>query len=414
MSIEIDWQKLISGPEGLKLAESIRSFIHDRFQQVALPRFIRSVQVHSFEFGDQAPRVTLKDICDPLPDFYEDDDEEDDEDDADDGEEKEGSKEKVAVDIAGSEAKDSLQHRREAAKQLPNLTAIQRPQLSRLQSSIGIVDHLSNPLLSRASTPGIPGGTSNLGYFNLPLSARLQGTQTPLAAVAGGGTPLHSHHPSLLGGPFQPTWQTRTQYLTSMSPDGEYDDPSTRPTTAHSTAHSHLSGTRSESTQQQPEIAATDTQIVLHVAYDGNIKMSLTAEILLDYPMTSFVGIPLKLNVTGISFDGVALLAYLKRKAHFCFLGPEDAEILVGAENKVDTEPTAGETGTHEKTAGGGTRVKIGDLLKEIRVETEIGQKEGGKQVLKNVSKVEKFVLEQVQRIFEDEFVYPSFWTFLV
>jgi distribution and morphology protein 12 len=27
---------------------------------------------------------------------------------------------------------------------------------------------------------------------------------------------------------------------------------------------------------------------------------------------------------------------------------------------------------------------------------------------------VESFVLEQVRRIFEDEFVYPSFWTFLV
>jgi hypothetical protein len=27
---------------------------------------------------------------------------------------------------------------------------------------------------------------------------------------------------------------------------------------------------------------------------------------------------------------------------------------------------------------------------------------------------VEKFVLEQIRRIFEDEFVWPSFWTFLV
>jgi distribution and morphology protein 12 len=52
--------------------------------------------------------------------------------------------------------------------------------------------------------------------------------------------------------------------------------------------------------------------------------------------------------------------------------------------------------------------------LHEIKVESEIGQRENGKQVLKNVGKVEKFVLEQVRRIFEDEFVYPSFWTFLV
>jgi len=47
-------------------------------------------------------------------------------------------------------------------------------------------------------------------------------------------------------------------------------------------------------------------------------------------------------------------------------------------------------------------------------VESEIGQKDGGRQVLKNVGKVEKFVLDKVREIFEDEFVFPSFWTILV
>ena len=55
-----------------------------------------------------------------------------------------------------------------------------------------------------------------------------------------------------------------------------------------------------------------------------------------------------------------------------------------------------------------------GGLLREIRVESEIGRQEGGRQVLKNVGKVERFVLEQVRRIFEEELVWPSFWTFLV
>ena len=44
----------------------------------------------------------------------------------------------------------------------------------------------------------------------------------------------------------------------------------------------------------------------------------------------------------------------------------------------------------------------------------KMGGAESGRQVLKNVDKIEKFILEQVQRIFEDECVYPSFWTFLV
>lgn len=155
---------------------------------------------------------------------------------------------------------------------------------------------------------------------------------------------------------------------------------------------------------------------MLHIAYTGSVRLSLTAEILLDYPMPSFVGIPLKLNIAGLSFDGVALIAYLRKRAHFCFLGPEDAETLVGAGGMQDD--TTGERAPADSQRGKarshGRRGGIGGLLKEIKVESEIGQKEGGKQVLKNVGKVEKFVLEQVRRIFEDEFVYPSFWTFLV
>ena len=143
-----------------------------------------------------------------------------------------------------------------------------------------------------------------------------------------------------------------------------------------------------------------DLQTVFRVRYSGDVKLSLTAEILLDYPMPSFVGIPVKLNITGLSFDGVAVVAYIRKRAHFCFLSPEDAATAIGPEDADEQ--------------GGGSGLKMGGLLQEIKVESEIGQRENGKQSLKNVGKVEKFVLEQVRRIFEDEFVYPSFWTFLV
>src|SRR2546423_1020952 len=77
MSIDIDWDRLTGGPDGSELAESIKLFIHQKFQEVTLPRFIRSVNVHSFDFGGIAPTIELKDICDPLPDFYQDDDDDD-------------------------------------------------------------------------------------------------------------------------------------------------------------------------------------------------------------------------------------------------------------------------------------------------------------------------------------------------
>src|ERR1700684_606027 len=71
MSIDLNWETLTTGPDGIALAEKIRDFVHEKFQTVTLPRFIKGVKVHAFEFGSIAPEVDIKDICDPLPDFYE-------------------------------------------------------------------------------------------------------------------------------------------------------------------------------------------------------------------------------------------------------------------------------------------------------------------------------------------------------
>lgn len=412
MSIDIDWQTLTTGPEGLALAESIKDFIHDKFQQVELPRFIRSVQVHSFDFGNECPVVQLKDICDPLPEFYANDDENDEEEQEDQG----GQSRQVGESLRPPEEAQRPVNANGHLHGPSALTSTSKPtfidtRTTGLRTNLGLADHISTPFLSRSNTPGIPGGTSNLSYFHLPLGAGLSGSQTPLAAVAG-GTPYSAHwdhHGGSLDA--QPREQLHHQAFS-------YPDPSSRPSTAESyqeipaqpEAENIPDAFKPSSSAKILLPDPMDTQVVLHTSYTGTVRLSITAEILLDYPMPSFVGIPLKLNITGLSFDGVALIAYLRKRAHFCFLGPDDAQALVGVEGH-------SHDGEHTHLGGRDSNTendKLGGLLREIRVESEIGRKEEGKQVLKNVGKVEKFVLEQVRRIFEDEFVWPSFWTFLV
>lgn len=173
-----------------------------------------------------------------------------------------------------------------------------------------------------------------------------------------------------------------------------------------------------EERQRFREPRVEDIQAVFRIKYAGDVKLLLTADILLDYPMPSFVGIPVRLSITGLTFDGVGVVANIRKRVHFCFLSPEDAVAAVGGEeNKVAAGSGNGNGGGTSGTGHGGmdgAKTKMGGLLQEIRVESEIGQRESGKQSLKNVGKVERFVLEQVRRIFEEEFVYPSFWTFLV
>ena len=449
MSIDINWDTLTSGADGAAMAESVRAFVHEKFQQVPLPRFIRSVKVLTFDFGSVPPDLELKDICDPLPDFYEDDALSSPSEGSAELEPKSDAKHADEFEISRDQT-GALQHdRHAAATRNPPATGeapLSTPLHSRTPSYMDArlpglraalahaPEQLGSPLLARAHTPGIPGGTSNLSYFHLPpLSAGLSGAATPLAAVAGAqfqngwpdyGAAARSPPAATRAG----SHHNRSASTSSLTPPSTADVNS-RPTSRHQDGSSSRRGSRGAFEQALPleqleqdrfespaslrfrERSVEDVQIVARVRYTGDVKLSLTAEINLDYPSPSFVGIPLKLNITGLTFDGVAILAYIKKRAHFCFLSPEDADTLVG--NDVDLDPANAAEGS-SSNGSGPRRARIGGLLEAIKVESEIGEKENGKQVLKNVGKVEKFVLDQVRRIFEDEFVYPSFWTFLV
>ncbi|KAL8370516.1 hypothetical protein RB595_000746 [Gaeumannomyces hyphopodioides] len=594
MSIELNWETLTQGPDGDELKNRIRDFIHAKFQTVPLPRFIKSVTVHDFQFGSIPPELELKDITDPLPDFYEEDPDADYDDDDDDDDDDEGGggagKEEVATVHSGPEpggppsgpGSSPEDHRAGHAQSSPlrpsggsSLDPGRWPRSgpgarqpgggggininTRLRGEAPAQD-LTSPFLG-TSTPGIlSGGTSNFSYFHSHLaSSGLSGTQTPLAAVAGahrvhppwldvhgfrgggngrgggqqqhqqqrddssssrgssrhkpagspvlevdGFTPSHSRHSSvsatpdpatqeparrgsplgIAGSGLAPLLQPRLREkhsVSTLAPTsvGNNSRPPTREkpvakseddvddhneggagakgaaggATTTAAAAAAAAGGNTDPTDQHREDGRRfreqrieDLQAVFRIRYAGDVKLLLTADILLDYPMPSFVGIPVRLSITGLTFDGVGVLAYIRKRVHFCFLSPEDAVAITGSgETEVGDEAGAEAGGgdraegqpqpqqqqqqqsppppsregrsrvtSSASTVGGESTTRMGGLLQEIRVESEIGQRESGKQSLRNVGKVERFVLEQVRRIFEEEFVYPSFWTFLV
>jgi distribution and morphology protein 12 len=380
MSIDIDWEALTTGPDGLALEQSIRDFIHDRFQQIDLPRFIQSVQVHSFEFGDVPPEICLVDIRDPLPEYYQDDEETENEDEAVADEEPATTAKESACqsNTRSATLSERRQQRRSFTKQPRQDTGDVPDPIPRMDfrpanlRSLNAVDSVSSPVLG-VNTPGIPGGTSNLGYFHLPLSAGLRsGTQTPLAAVAG----AHFQRPSAAP-PLHQSHQRSSISSTNSSIIAPPSPPVSPPL---------------------PQDTSRDFQAHFHVQFSGPIHLSLTADILLDYPMPSFVGIPMRLTVTGITFDGQAILAMMFRKGNVA----EETDQNKACFCFIVTPPEGG-------------NVAEQGLLREIKVETEIGRRDDGRgQSLKNVGKVEKFVLEQVRKVFEEELVWPSFWTFLI
>ncbi|KAI9868197.1 MAG: Mitochondrial distribution and morphology protein 12 [Trichoglossum hirsutum] len=403
MSIDISWPTLTSGPSGSVLAEQIRDFIDAKFQQVALPRFIQSVRVHAFDLGQVAPEVELRDLGDPLADFYEGGEEEEEEEEEEEGEDMAASRGTVRADdgpaVDNPDGPPPLRPHNQGGSRPPPLRT----------TTTDAPPPFSPPLLGRSPTPSVPGGTSTLNhYFHSPLTAGLSGSHTPLAAVAGAQLPAAAAA-AWLDYAASATEGAHPRAAAELRHDSSASVESLSPpsTAGSGSAKIHPEESAAAAAIPPPHTSPTlpsrrrrrrssDFQVIARVRYSGDVALSLTAMILLDYPMPSFVSIPVKLNITGLSFDGVAVLAFIRRKnVHFCFLSPEDAGAMgVGG--------------------GGGEKLGGGSLLREIKVESEIGQREGGKQSLKNVGKVEKFVLEQVRRIFEEEFVYPSFWTFLV
>ncbi|CAK7236317.1 Mitochondrial distribution and morphology protein 12 [Sporothrix bragantina] len=565
MSIDLNWETLTTGPDGQELAHRIRDFIHSKFQTVPLPRFIKSVTVHDFEFGSIGPELELKDITDPLPDFYEEDAEGDDDEDGSGGSNDSGDDDSDDGPQFSDEEELRRQRRRRQRQQEtasggygggPPRRDNERYRHSHAAAGGGGGRHHRHDLsgsshqtitgLGGATTPatagaaagtrgGVPGGTSNLlHHFHSHLTpAGWSGTQTPLAAMAGahlgggggnGGsyfdphnydysyasrqatrTPSPSHsrnpshsssisasdfyresvrltpanasggaassppsnHPSLLnhpalrekhsvstlaptsaGGASRPPTRDGKQRplsqvlggsaIADQEDDSSEGDNDMDRTLLLGRATGGPGGRPSPSPRPRREPRAEDMQAVFRIRYAGDVKLLLTADILLDYPMPSFVGIPVRLSITGLTFDGVGVLANIRKRVHFCFLSPEDALAAVGddepeedAEDETPiidddrvppTTPRRRPTTSTVNTAASPApsvpppppRTKMGGLLQEVRVESEIGQRESGKQSLKNVGKVERFVLEQVRRIFEEEFVYPSFWTFLV
>ncbi|PWW75638.1 hypothetical protein C7212DRAFT_205096 [Tuber magnatum] len=422
MSIEVNWETLTSGPDGARYAENIRSFVHERFQSVPFPKFIKSVNVHSFSFGNVPPDIEIKELCDPYPEFYEDDDDDDNDDCSDSGSADVGN-----GNVGGEDEHDYLlklereRRRKERRDDGGSNGGGARSPPPGLNPPPYTPDGRTGIPFRSPFTPGIPdtfpgrvgvagvatplfhrgGSSSNLHYFHSALSSGFTGTNTPTlpafqSPTSPGPPEIQPHSTSTSSVPSRPSTADSGGPVSSLnitdppSVGSSSGEPLRTPTSEDSPPRRSSSPAIPRLTEPRDQ----DTQIMARVRYSGDIRLELAAELLLEYPITNFVALPVRLVVTGCKFDGLACLAYIRRRAHFCFIDEEQAPDLDDGEELA--------------------RVRTKSLLKEIKVESEIGEKGKGKQVLKNVGKVERFVLEQVRRIFEEEFLFPSSWTFLV
>jgi distribution and morphology protein 12 len=304
MSINIDWDKLLE--DELRLSEKVREFLDNQFSKLQLPEYIQSLSVTKFRLGSVAPEITLKNITDPFPEFYDD-----------------------------YEALDSSDEEGE----------YEQPQHDSLQDSLAY----THPAPSLASPP--------LHYFHPALAASLlpnihSPRYTPLYGVSGLSSP-----------------RPQTPSVRSLNLPDSQRQPPTEPT-----------GVRPKGQKDD------DVQFWFEVKYNGDMNLGVTTTLLLNYPSPSFVSLPVRLTVKGLQVHSLAVVAYIQGRVLCSFIcdisGDGDAVTTLGTPM---------------------------DIIKDLSIESEIGAQDA---VLRNVDKIEKFLLDRLRSIVRDEVAWPGWITF--
>ncbi|KAH7889482.1 hypothetical protein F5I97DRAFT_1948056 [Phlebopus sp. FC_14] len=166
--------------------------------------------------------------------------------------------------------------------------------------------------------------------------------------------------------------------------------------------------------RNQLQQSRPDIQLHLHLNWNSNLRLTLTTSLLINYPSPSFMSLPIKLSVIGLVFNGEVALAYegSRGRVHVCVLDELDP---YGPACR--RERSQSSTPSDIDDDGGGKRegkpLPVGQrLLPSILIESEIGQTD--KHVLKNVTRVERFIQDVIRKTIEEELVFPNFHTLIL
>ncbi|KAJ3039714.1 Mitochondrial distribution and morphology protein 12 [Rhizophlyctis rosea] len=435
MSFIIAWELLNDGEDAARL----RTFLNNRFASIQRPPFIGNMEVTDLDFGDEPPDLTIKDICDPLPEFYLPDDyhgwnpRDTPPDHSPPGSSYAASSEEQTTSGRGDVS--GLGHSREYSSDIGGGMRTSMEEL-RPWGATSYRDNLSGFVINGSA--GSEAGTRSTdsrrvdGSDHFSYAASVDGRANPPTVYSEEdnhqllrhrhkldrnlnlqhSTPpppfrqTHSLPPTPpafkrnsyglgLGLGISPATPGPASNNTSYFPPQPYPHhhhtsspaPSSSPASMATPAASGADIAHPEyfidhprhSIEQniavqyaQARRRESDAQIELNMDYKGNMRLVINTQLIVNFPTPNFMVLPLTLTLTGFSFQATAVIAHLGDRINFCF-----------------RDPGAGES-----------------VLHDVSIDSEIGDK--NRQVLKNVGRIEKFILEQLRKLIEDYFVFPN------
>jgi len=385
MSIDLEWHKLDSS-----LSSTLVDLLNKQLANTSRPSFIGPVEVTALDFGSASPDVELVDMRDVYRDFLEDDEENE-----------EAEPETVKVNEGAEDEEGFEWVSRKAARARSLLEEVPAYHLSPPHMRYGhgpVTDMFASTPNMYASRAGFTPALTDL-RFSFPYASGYASPlyRPPLNPRLSFGSVFNS-----AAGTNNPPSPARKASLSS-TPSEEQAVPPTKPSNHH-----------------------PNLQLHLHISWHSNLRITFTTSLLINYPSPMFMSLPIKLSVTGLVFNGEIAVAYEgeRKRVHLCVLDDLDPYgPLAGERHKRDTPPSAvtpaehDDDQTHTPGFNGSSRpskpLPAGQrLLPSIFIESEIGQAD--KHVLKNVTRVERFIQDVIRKTVEEELVFPNFHTIVL
>ncbi|KAG5417912.1 MDM12 [Candida metapsilosis] len=355
MSFDINWDTLRNDAD---ISNSIREFLHDQLQTLTLPSYISNLQVVDFSLGDIPPEVTIRHIGDPFPDFYTPED--------DDSTEEAGSS--VSNEPKESEDDDDEQDDDDEEDYMEDKLSTIAEGESMIYTETPIQQH-SEQMQDSASSHQPPVLRSKESFQSVfhPYGVNgILGSANATTSGTGTETPTHILNPNLLSSRAVPKIATKSETKAS-------------------------------------NVGVNDIQFIVEINYKGDMHIDLLVTLLVNYPSPKFISLPIKLHVTDLVVHSIATIAYLNKSVYLSFLCDvnDDFDISGLASNASTPGGNIVDYYFHDPHS----KERI-DIIKKIRIESEIGEVENN--VLRNVGKVEKFLMEQLRGILREEIAWPS------
>lgn len=399
-----------SRPSAETLTNHLISVLNTQLASTKRPSFIGPIEITNFDFGSTAPEVEIKDIRDVWRAFDEDDDDEE--------EDGEGGYDEEEI------LRDESEHGRDGQGYgygYDSWRASGRSsELYQQQMGTGLVHSMVSPIDESSRIPsadwddtasvfsdrrqsvhavglgarGLGGlGSPGLGYSHSHSHTNGHGhghgpghhpTASGLFSPGLGGVGLGAasvfSHPLSPGGPGSIRYHPPpTQHTYLSHPPSPARPPQIRPPTKIN-----------KQTSTSASSSIPSLQLHLNLTHTSDLTLTLLTSLIVNYPSSIFMSLPLKLSITGLQLAADLIVAFdgERKRIHLTILDD-------------DHEPNG--HGFHTSTTVGQR------LLPEMRIDSEIGHSDA--HVLRNVGKVERFIADVVRKTLVDELVFPNFHT---